>query len=171
MLPAPAASPRTANIPKATAGAARGSEGVMDQQVTPGKVPQQEQLLQIPPAHGSSTSLLPVAAHISWARAGAAPCPSGAESTQTRAGAAATASCSALVVPQHRPAWLTAAICHRRAWHRAGEGVGISQLCPGTSTGWIHAWLGEPSAGGEKYPRGWRSAGTNQNLPAAAHGG
>lgn len=78
----------------------------MDQQVTPGKMPRQEQLLQIPPAHGCPHPSCPWLPTSPEPGLGAAPCPagkrqhphrSGAESIQTRAGsagAAPAASCS-----------------------------------------------------------------------------
>lgn len=133
----------------------------MEQQVTPGKMPQQEQLLQIPPAHGSSTSLLPMAAP--------SPAP-GLELPPARLGGSSTCVAWSRTHPdegwQHSlvlPLWLFPTTALRGSQQPsvtatlgtgAGEGVGISQLCPGTSTGWIHAWLGERSAGGEKYPAG-----------------
>lgn len=130
----------------------------MDQQVTPGKMPQQEKLLQTPPARGC-----PHVLEQGW-------------------------SCPLPAWEAASPAWVWSRICADEGWEcrrcsrslvlpfwlfpttalrgsqqpsvtatlgtGAGEGVGISQLCPGTSTAWIHACLGELGAGGEKYPPG-----------------
>lgn len=157
----------------------------MDQQATPGKTPQQEQLLQIPPACGSSTSLLPVAAHMSWSRAGAAPCPpgilqhhlhgSGAESVQTRAGsagAAPAASCSRSGCSPPPPS-----VAHSS--HLSPPRLALEQQ---RELGLVSSVLAHPQRGstlglvslvqeGKNTPQGWWSAGANQNLAAAAHTG
>lgn len=138
----------------------------MEQQVTPGRCPSRS---------SCSTSLLPMAApHPSCPWLPPSPAPGlelppahlgssracvGLEQNPSRRGLAAPVLLRSLVLPL----WLFPTTALRGSQQPsvtatlgtgAGEGVGISQLCPGTSTGWIHAWLGERSAGGEKYPAG-----------------
>lgn len=121
-------------------------------------MPQQEQLLQIPPAHGC-----PHVPEQGWScplPAWEAAAPAWVWSRIRADEGWERRRCSRSLV---LPFWLfpTTALCGSQQpsvtatlGTGAGEGVGISQLCPGTSTAGIHTWLDELGAGGEKYPPG-----------------